>query len=607
MCSSRLCLICIGLFLLSLLPVSVECNHGNEKEPTNDLYDELKSNQTASNDGDVNLEKQINLQNTNISKYDKRIEKRNYFISKLFERYGNSKGFLTHEGLHNILKHLGFKQDEHGEMNFKHLEDADHSHELLHDEDKHTDDEHAQYDDIDKRSLESVKLENASLDKEKLHLDNLLQQYEYSLNSSVTREQFINVCPGFVFMLLGLVHMDHDHHEIHEHANTEHEYPPAKVWGFSFLSVIIISLVGLLGVAVIPIMQKVFYNHLLQFLVALAVGALSGDALLHLIPHAFQDGHSNHTDEESHDTSNHVTSVMKGLCGLVGIYFFFLIERLLTIHTQQKRKKNKGKSKYQDNRVVYNEEQTTNFVGQTSTTRNHEPDCEDMVMGIHPGHKALKNYAEESHNTDCHKLDNNDDKENHTNCNQSADEEEPQLVLSHSHGGHGHSHCHKVPKTVSAIAWMVILGDGIHNFSDGLAIGAAFASSVTGGFSTSIAVFCHELPHEIGDFAVLLRAGMSIKQALVYNSVSSVLAFLGMVIGVFIGNIHGANLWIFAGVAGMFLYIALVDMLPQVSDVDTKKGENPFCHLLLQISGMLLGGGIMLIIAIFEHDMMEIL
>lgn len=57
------------------------------------------------------------------------------------------------------------------------------------------------------------------------------------------------------------------------------------VWGYSTLAVLIISLVGLLGVAVIPIMQKVFYNHLLQLLVALAVGALSGDALLHLLPH----------------------------------------------------------------------------------------------------------------------------------------------------------------------------------------------------------------------------------------------------------------------------------------------------------------------------------
>ena len=57
------------------------------------------------------------------------------------------------------------------------------------------------------------------------------------------------------------------------------------VWGYAFVAVTIISLVGLLGVAVVPVMQKVFYNHLLQFLVALAVGSLIGDALLHLLPH----------------------------------------------------------------------------------------------------------------------------------------------------------------------------------------------------------------------------------------------------------------------------------------------------------------------------------
>ena len=63
----------------------------------------------------------------------------------------------------------------------------------------------------------------------------------------------------------------------------------------------------------------------------------------------------------------------------------------------------------------------------------------------------------------------------------------------------------------------MIFGDGIHNLADGLAIGAAFSESYTSGLSTSIAVLCHELPHEVGDFAMLLKAGMSVKQAVCYN------------------------------------------------------------------------------------------
>ncbi len=132
---------------------------------------------------------------------------------------------------------------------------------------------------------------------------------------------------------------------------------------------------------------------------------------------------------------------------------------------------------------------------------------------------------------------------------------------------------------------MVIVGDGIHNLADGLAVGAAFTEDFMSGLSTSIAVLCHELPHEVGDFAMLLKAGMSVKQAIFYNILryfekvfvcfnfentafkflnlfSSFLAFLGMVIGVVLGNVEHLTPWIFMGTAGIFMYVALVDMMP---------------------------------------------
>jgi len=135
-------------------------------------------------------------------------------------------------------------------------------------------------------------------------------------------------------------------------------------------------------------------------------------------------------------------------------------------------------------------------------------------------------------------------------------------VLHHGHS-HAHHHSHSAPHNISSVAWMVIFGDGIHNLADGLAIGAAFADGYMSGFSTSLAVLCHELPHEIGDFAMLLKAGMTIKQAVFYNVLSSVLAFIGMVIGLLLGTIHNFSSWMFTATAGIFLYVALVDMMPE--------------------------------------------
>lgn len=139
------------------------------------------------------------------------------------------------------------------------------------------------------------------------------------------------------------------------------------------------------------------------------------------------------------------------------------------------------------------------------------------------------------------------------------------ILREHESKHHGHSHTHghvhSPPSSFSAVAWMVIMGDGLHNFTDGMAIGAAFSNNIAGGFSTALAVFCHELPHELGDFAILLQAGMPARQAIYYNMLSSVLSFIGAVIGILIGEAPEASAWIFACAAGMFLYIALVDMV----------------------------------------------
>lgn len=139
------------------------------------------------------------------------------------------------------------------------------------------------------------------------------------------------------------------------------------------------------------------------------------------------------------------------------------------------------------------------------------------------------------------------------------------ILREHESKHHGHSHTHghvhSPPRSLSAVAWMVVMGDGLHNFTDGMTIGAAFSNSIAGGFSTAIAVFCHELPHELGDFAVLLKAGMTPRQAVYYNILSSVLSFFGMVLGVLIGERPEASEIIFACAAGMFIYIALVDMV----------------------------------------------
>lgn len=147
---------------------------------------------------------------------------------------------------------------------------------------------------------------------------------------------------------------------------------------------------------------------------------------------------------------------------------------------------------------------------------------------------------------------------------------------------------------------MVIIGDGLHNFGDGLAIGAAFTAGIGPGISTSIAVLCHEIPHELGDLAILLKSGLKLRWALFLNFMSALTAFAGLYLGIILATTEVARQWIFAVTAGMFLYVALADMMPQITRLANVK--NRVTTFIIQNIFFLIGTVFIFLIAIYEDS-----
>ena len=105
---------------------------------------------------------------------------------------------------------------------------------------------------------------------------------DLSPESAAAEHQQISECKR---ILSDHIHSDHNNNN-KDHVDEHVSIKDFRLWAAAISSIVVISLCGIFGVLVIPIMQKVFYQHLIQFLVALAIGSMLGDALLHLIPHA---------------------------------------------------------------------------------------------------------------------------------------------------------------------------------------------------------------------------------------------------------------------------------------------------------------------------------
>jgi zinc and cadmium transporter len=140
------------------------------------------------------------------------------------------------------------------------------------------------------------------------------------------------------------------------------------------------------------------------------------------------------------------------------------------------------------------------------------------------------------------------------------------LRHSHHHEGDGHDHHHGHDAEVAGRSgWMILVGDGLHNFVDGVLIAAAFMADYQLGIFTAIAIIAHEIPQEIGDFIVLLNAGFSRTRALLYNFICGLAAVLGGVLAYFfLEKAQGAMPYLLVIASSSFIYIAVSDLIPQM-------------------------------------------
>lgn len=171
------------------------------------------------------------------------------------------------------------------------------------------------------------------------------------------------------------------------------------------------------------------------------------------------------------------------------------------------------------------------------------------------------------------------------------------LRHNHHHEGDGHNHhAGHDAEEAGKSGWMILVGDGVHNFVDGVLIAAAFIANPEVGILTAIAIIAHEIPQEIGNFMVLLNAGFSKKRALIYNMVCGLLAVVGGVLGyAFLEQSVSWIPYLLVFASSSFIYIAVSDLMPQMNR------RIQIRESIKQITLILLGVGLVVGLSIFHH------
>lgn len=309
-------------------------------------------------------------------------------------------------------------------------------------------------------------------------------------------------------------------------------------------------------------------------------GSLLGDVFLHLLPHAFSshdhNGHDHSEKVHGHD-SEEKKSVLIGTGIFAGLFLFYAVDKVMRA-----------------------------YFGKTGHDHDHHHN-HNHDHQISPNEKIVDQVAIKEGL-----------RQRKTENNKKSEKAEKEKSNDHKHDDHDHQH----NANIRASTYLNLLADFTHNLTDGIAMAASFYASPAVGATTAVAVFFHEIPHEVSDYAILLKSGFSKKRAMMAQFTTAIGAYIGTFIGIFIEEMakrltessakddhhhhhhdhsHGllgtSMTWgdlVIPATAGGFIYIATVGVIPELLESKTTSKLQPVKELLAMVIGMSLMAGIAL-------------
>ncbi|XP_066936594.1 zinc transporter ZIP13-like [Clytia hemisphaerica] len=295
-------------------------------------------------------------------------------------------------------------------------------------------------------------------------------------------------------------------------------------------------------------------NHL-KLLLSFAVGGLLGDVFLHLLPEAWMYN-------SSHD---HVGGMKIGLWMIAGLLSFMIIEKIFMEEERCREIVESKKEKTED---------------KTTTNQSTDTDTKPHKNGTVIKNGGIAHSNGHVTNGDLKKRSKMVDQDEKASIEKHKEEEkEDESIYSE--------------QEIKVIGYLNLIANCSDNFTHGLAVAGSFLVSVPVGVCTTFAILLHEIPHEIGDFAILLKAGFKRWEAAKGQMLTASGAIFGCLFGLIAESAGDASSWVLPYTSGGFLYISLVTLVPDLlKEEDWNESLKQIFFLLLGIACM---GGVTLL------------